>query len=175
MYGWELLTQKLTLQRSTSILLLLGMALSFGLAYQPTWAAQQSRLLTGETVDRELTRDDLSTIQAAMSAIEQDAVATNKPPLLLMLGSTKGGLAETIMTHSNIQVIRFPNKDKEQPPYDALIAFLDTLKQTSSLYVWYDPSVTALEQRFYNQQTLQPITSLTTSFQANISLYRISE
>ncbi len=174
-YSWELLTTKFTLRRLTSISILLLLGISFVVAYQPTFAAQQLRLSTGTTIDRELTKSDLDTLQVAMRNIEQDAESTGKLPLLIMLGSTKGGLAETLLTHSNVKTIRFPNKDKEQPPYELLTAFLDQLGQTYTLYLWYDPTVTALEQRFYNEQELTLVTATATSFQSAINLYRITQ
>jgi hypothetical protein len=173
MYLWELFIRKLQLQRFTSSLLLFLVAVSFVVAYQPSFAAQQERLLSGLPIDRELTKTDLEIIQANLDTLLTDSQTTGKPPMLLMLGETKGGLAETIMTHSNVRVIRFPNKDKEQPPYDQLTAFLDQLEQTNTLYLWYDPSVTALEQRYYNEQTLQPVATFNTSFASNISILRI--
>lgn len=173
LYSWEVLTIQFRLHRLTSIGLLLLVAVSFVLSYQPTFTAQQNRLTTSETIDRELTKQDLLNLQVAMSAITTDATTTGKPALLLMLGSTKGGLAETIMTHTDVQVIRFPNKDKEQPPYEQFTAFLEQLQQTNTLYLWYDPSVTALEQRFYNEQSLQPATTAATTFAPSISIQRI--
>lgn len=175
MYLWELFTLKLQLKRLMSSLLLGLIALTFVLSYQPIFAAQQDRLVTGLPIDRELTKTDLAVIQSNLNTVLSRYATNPKPPLLLMLGETKGGLAETIMTHTTIRVIRFPNKDKEQPPYEQLTAFLDQLQQTNTLYLWYDPSVTALEQRYYNEQTLEPVATFNTTFTSNISLLQVMQ
>ncbi|EKD76425.1 MAG: hypothetical protein ACD_43C00116G0001, partial [uncultured bacterium] len=169
---WQWLSSQLKLKRWTSLSLAGLLALSFIASYQPVFASRQEYLATGTPQDRELTKTDLTTIQSAIATVQADSVTTGQPPLLLMLGETKGGLAETIMTHTTIQTIRFPNKDKEQPPLDQLLAYLDHLDETYTLYLWYDPSVTADEQRFYNQSILTPITTLATSFKPEISILR---
>ncbi len=170
---WQWFVQLFQLRRGTSMAMLGLMVLGFVLANQPAIAERQEHLRTGAAVDRELTKADLDLVIQASTAVITDAQSTGKTPLLLMLGATKGGLAETIMTHADLRVIRFPSKEKEQPPLDQLAAYIRHLDETYTLYLWYDPSVTANEQRFYNQQVLVPIIQTTTSYQPAISIYRL--
>ncbi|MFA6475379.1 MAG: hypothetical protein WCV88_04235 [Patescibacteria group bacterium] len=174
-YSHELFVKLLKIQKTISVFILVLLGLSFVLSYQPIYAAQQTRLQTGAPLDRELTYDDLINIQTAITTVQTDAGTTGKTPLLLMLGATKGGLSETIMSHTTIKVIRFPSKDKEQPPLEQLTSFISQLQETYTIYLWYDASVSAQEQRFYNQYVVRPVTTTTTSFQPNISIYAITE
>lgn len=170
---WQWCADLFQLRRGTDLALLGLMALGFVLANQPAIAERQEHVRTGATVDRELTKADLDVVLQVGAAVTTDAQSTGKTPLLLMLGTTKGGLAETIMAHTQLRVIRFPSKDKEQPPLDQLATYIQHLDETYTLYLWYDPSVTANEQRFYNQQVLVPIIQTTTSYQPAISIYRL--
>lgn len=170
--AWTWLSSTLRLGRFTSLMILLGLVGSFVAAYQPVLASRQAFLLTGTPQDRELTAADLATLQSTAAAIQADSLTTGQPALLLMLGDTKGGLAETIMSHTTLRVIRWPNKDKEQPPFDQLQGYINHLDETATIYLWYDPSVTADEQRFYNAATLTPISLISTSFKSEISILR---
>lgn len=174
MAGWEWFSNVLRLKKVVSVGLLLLVLVSFIAAYQPVLASRQDYVRTGTPQDRELTKADLLTIQQAIALVQNAAVTTDKTPLVLLLGETKGGLAETIMTHTTIQTIRFPNKDKEQPPFEQFQGYIDHLSETYTIYVWYDQSVTADEQRFFNQSNLSLVTTLVTSFKPEISIYAYS-
>lgn len=173
MYLWEWFTRALSLKRMTSLILLVLLFGSFVAAYQPVLARRQDYLQTGTPQGRELTYTDLTTIQQAVALLQADAQTLGKPALLFMLGEAKGGLAETIMAHSTIRTIRFPNKDKEQPPFEKLQSYIEHLRETYTIYLWYDSSVTADEQRLYNQSTLTELTTIATSFKSEITLLRL--
>lgn len=172
--SWQWLRCQLRLQRWASLAVIGLLAVSFIAIYQPVFANRQEYVRTGLPQDRELTNEDLVTIQAATDLILTHSVSAGQPPILLMLGETKGGLAETIMSHTNVRVIRFPNKDKEQPPEDQWLDYVRHLDETYALYLWYDPSVTVDEQRFYNQSVLTPVTTFATSFKPEIALYALT-
>lgn len=147
--------------------------LSFFVAQRPAIADRNSQLTATVGVYKAITVNDLEQLRALAAVIEQQA--SGKPALLIMFGDYKGGLAETTMIHTGLRVIRFPSKPNEQPQLDNLAQFLSQLEQDYTLFVWYDPTISAKEQRLLHYvQWSDPLLTQNYSFQPNVTLYAIT-
>lgn len=147
---------------------------SFFFTQKKAFAELNDRVETREPVYKSITQDDLRLLKQIPTVLTTNS-ANTREPLLLMFGAYKGGLAETMMAHTDLRVIRFPSKPNEQPPLFELEKFLHQREETYSLFIWYDPTASAAEQRFLNQISLSdPLATFTFSFQPNVTLYAIS-
>lgn len=146
---------------------------SFFVTLQPSLADRQKHIIENEHVYKALTYEDLEETKALGQTIIGSQI-TEKPPLVFMLGEWKAGMSEMIMTHTGIRSIRFPRKDKEQPPMDELLAFLKKLNETHELYLWYDSSANADEQKLRTLINLEPVTISEYSFQSGVEIYKIT-
>ncbi len=166
--------KKLELSRMTWSLIALVIVISFFVSQQPSLAKRQEHIQGQQQVFKALSRDDLHTVKAIAQSVEDNHIG-DKQPLLLMVGSWKSGLSEMIMTHSNLRVIRFPRKPKERPPLDEMLPFLQDLQETHDLYLWYDGSANADEQRLRILLDLEILDTFDFSFQPAGELYRVKD
>ncbi len=167
---------------------------SFFLMQRSAVAQLNDRVRSAEPVYKSLTVDDFATLKNLSNFITEQAAANytatedvtkpskpaaksigQRPPLLLMLGSYKGGIAEMIMAHSDLRVIRFPGKPNEQPELNQFLAFISELQKNYQLFLWYDATASADEQRFLHQLALSdPLLVMQYSFQPNVTIYAIT-
>jgi 4-amino-4-deoxy-L-arabinose transferase-like glycosyltransferase len=149
---------------------------SFVVALKPLLTQRLTHVRTGENVYKAISYSDLTTLQAVASTIQTDAaIQSNKPTLLLMIGSWQSGLSETMMTHTNLKVIRFPRKPQEQASLEQLIPFIQQLASDYNLYFWYDDTANPEEQQVRQQLNLgQIISKYEFTFQPNVLIYRVS-
>lgn len=160
------LQQKLQLQRWSWTALVMVFIGSFFVSLQPSIAERQRHNREADPVYKAITRDDLHQLKAMAEQLPNNA-------LLLMVGDWQAGISETIMTHSAARVIRFPRKPKEKPPVNQVYSFLRELTTDYQLYLWYDGSANADEQRLLNIAQLEPVATYNFSFQSNVQLYLV--
>lgn len=174
--GMQLLNRVLGLKPIMSVLLTLVVVASFFVCQQPAIANRQAFISTTAPQYKAINWSDTTTIQTVADDVQQYASTQHKPPLLLMLGSFKGGLAETIMTQTQLPVIRFPGKPNEQPPLDQLTQFVQQLNQTDAVVIWYDPTASSVEQQWFKTLSVQPINSsiYNFSFENSVTLYALT-
>ncbi len=169
----QLLRSYFSLSRTLWSVVALALIGSFFVTLQPSIAERQQHITEGEHVYKALTYQDLQTTRELAKTVSESQ-STQKPPLLLMVGEWKAGMSEMVMTHSTVRSIRFPRKDKERPPMDALLEFLKQLDQTHELYLWYDASANADEQKLRTLLSLEPVATYDFSFQTGVELYKIT-
>ncbi|EKE01711.1 MAG: hypothetical protein ACD_21C00069G0003 [uncultured bacterium] len=170
----EYVGKKLQLSRFVSIGLSLLLMAAFFISLQPAIAARNEHIRLGDSVYKAITAEDLSTLKTVSDQLLVKA-SPEKPALLMMFGSWRAGLPETIMTHSDLRVIRFPGRPNEQPDLTALAGFMAELQKTYTVYVWYDATLGTGEQRLFQQLSLsEPILTTQLSFQADIVIYALT-
>lgn len=165
--GVRLFQRVFSLHRFSWSALTILIALSYFVALEPSYAERKQYLTSDELIFKSISRDDLHIIKSVTTQLEEDR---GKPPMLLMLGSWKAGISETIMAHSNVRVIRFPSKPAEQPDREELINFLHILQDTYTLYLWYDSTATADEQYLYNNLAKSVLRVDQYTFQPNVEI-----
>lgn len=148
---------------------------SFFIAQRPAVAQRHEQLRSDVGVYKAITATDAEALRQVIIQA-QAAAPQDKPPLLMMFGDYKGGLAEIIMTMSDLRVIRFPGKPNEQPKFSDLQKFLKQLQERYTLLVWYDDTINANEQRLLHEVILsEPLATASFSFQPNITIYAITQ
>lgn len=148
--------------------------LIFGSLYVPLQQslADRTDVIADETlIFKSISKTDNATLQEVVDTIQNTA---EQPPILLMLGQWKSGISETIMTHSDLRVIRFPRKSNELPPYNELVTFIDDINKTSDVYVWYDSTADETEQRYYSEADHSVLTTYSFSFEPTVELSRLN-
>lgn len=161
------------LARTTWMVVASLLLISFFVSLQPSLAARQKSVIEQEQVFKALSRSDLQQVKSVAQTIN-DSQTSAQPPLLFIVGQWKPGLSEMIMTHSKIRTIRYPGKSNEKPPLDMLLPFLQQLSETYDMYLWYDGSANADEQRFRSLLDLELVKTFEFSFQAGVELYKIT-
>ncbi|MFA5995856.1 MAG: hypothetical protein WCW27_01065 [Patescibacteria group bacterium] len=151
------------------IVLMIG---SLFITLQPLILARIQHVQNQALVNKAISKQDLQTLKQLGVAIKQDT-PNNKPPLLLMIGDWQSGIAEMIMTHDSLPVIRYPRKAAEQPPVNNMVGWLTQLSEQYQLYLWYDDSASNTEQQLRAQLTLEELTQYDFSFQQKVVIYKI--
>jgi len=173
--GLQILAQLFRTTPTTTAILNLFVIGSFFASQQPAVMARHNQLVNPLPVYKAISYQDTVTLQRVADQVEQYARTTQKPPLLFMLGTFKGGLAETIMSQTALRVIRFPGKPNEQPPLDQLTGFVNELNKTFAVVVWYDTTTSSTEQQWLNTFSTQQLATYNFSFQDDIILYAITK
>lgn len=169
----QLLKKYFALTRTLWSIVAIALVGSFFVTLQPSLADRQQHITEDEHVYKALTYQDLEQTRTLAKTVTESQ-STQKPALLLMLGEWKAGMSEMVMTHATVRSIRFPRKDKERPPMDTFLDFLKQLNETNELYLWYDASANADEQKLRTLLNLEPIATYDFSFQSGVELYKIT-
>lgn len=165
----ELLKRILQLTRWQWATLTIALIVSFFVALQPSLAEQREYIINQQYVNKAIARSDLHMLKQ----LANDLPDSENPPLLIMLGSWKPGISETIMTHSSgLRVIRFPSLPQEQPPIDQLADFIKDSGQTYDVYIWYDITANRAEQDFLKYFQLTPWKSYVFTFEEGVQIYK---
>lgn len=142
--------------------------ISFFISLETSVLARETAILEEELVYKAISHNDLIGLEQITKSIVEHS---KKEPLLLMLGQWKSGISETLMTHNNLRVIRYPRKTNEQPDFDDFVSYINELEQTYDVYLWYDSSTNADEQKFFTAFETTFLTSQDFTFQANVEIY----